>query len=83
MEDGYTIFKFQFKMRNLIRKMTRDAMSDTALATELNRTHPNMTWNQIVIRYQGRGLSGDTLWQAILDSSTRSNEAVNQAFGIR
>ena len=71
-----------FKLRNQIRIEARELMADRELADHLNATKPNLTWEQVVSKYSERGLSGDALWHAIMESSTRSNPAVNESLGL-
>jgi len=69
-------------MRNQVRTQARAYMADRTAAAELNRTNPNLTWEQTVARYQAKGFSGDDLWREIINASQRSNPQVNQSFGI-
>jgi hypothetical protein len=57
-------------------------MSDRALADQLNQTDKNLTWDQLIAKLQARGLSGDDLWNALIDSASRSRPSVNDALGI-
>ena len=59
-----------FVLGNQIRTQARELMSDRATAESLYKTDPNMTWDQVVAKYTSDGLSGDSLWQAIIDAST-------------
>ena len=72
-----------FNLRNQFRTQARELMSDRALAESLYKTDPNMTWQQVVERYSNRGLSGDSLWQEIINASTRSRASVNQGLGLQ
>jgi len=71
-----------FNMRNQIRTQSRLSMEDRVSAEMLNQARPNLTWEQVVARYQARGFSGDDLWREIIRASQRSNPQVNQFFGI-
>jgi filamentous hemagglutinin len=70
-----------FEMRNELRIRTRDLMADREFAELLNRTEPNMTWNQVVDKYSGN-YSGDALWEKIINSSQASRSSVNQKLGF-
>jgi len=70
-----------FEMRNGLRTQARDLMADRQMADFLNRTEPNMTWNQVVDKYSGK-YSGDELWYKIIGSSQKSRASVNQQLGF-
>ncbi len=70
------------ELRNQFRTEARELMSDRTLAESLYKTDPNMTWEQIVNKYTNKGFSGDSLWQEIINASTRSRTKVNQSLGI-
>ena len=71
-----------FAGRNALRMVARQAMIDRDVATMLDESDPNLTWDQAVDKYGARGLSGDDLWNAIADAALRSRAAVNVAFGL-
>ena len=70
------------ELRNQARTQARNLMSDARLAEHLNRTQPNLTWEQIVQKYSAQGLSGDNLYRAIIDAATRSNPIVNEILNL-
>ncbi len=72
-----------FNLRNQFRTQARELMADRTLAESLYKTDPNMTWNQIINKYTNKGLSGDSLWQEIINASTRSRTSVNQGLGLK
>ena len=74
--------KQAFEWRNRIRTRARELMMDRKTAEGLNITDPNQTWEQMVQKKMDRGLSGDAIYQAILESSTHSRPEVNRAFGL-
>ncbi len=57
-------------------------MSDRALAKQLNQLEPNLSWEQIVQKQIDKGLSGDEIYQAIIESSQRSRKSVNKELGL-
>lgn len=57
-------------------------MADQELADPLNTNEPNMTWSEVVEKYESRGLGGDELWDAISDAAWRSHQSVNRLFGL-
>lgn len=69
-------------MRNQLRSQARSLMADREYAAFLDRTDPNMTWNQVVELYSSRGFSGDALWREIIKASQRSRTSVNKALGL-
>ena len=71
-----------FDLRNQYRTQTRELMSDRQLAESLYRTDPNLTWEQVIQKQIGKGLSGDDVYKEILESSQRSRTSVNQLLGL-
>ncbi|PBP44777.1 hypothetical protein CCL13_16260 [Pseudomonas syringae] len=74
--------KQAFDMRNDLRSTARELMSNRTLADSLNKTDPNRTWNEIVNKYSGQGLSGDELWSKIIEKSQASRTSVNDGLGM-
>ena len=74
--------KQAFNLRNQFRTQARELMADRAAAAELYRTDPNMTWEEIVAKYEAKGLTGDAVYEAILESATRSRQSVNESLGL-
>lgn len=68
--------------RNALRSWIRDIMSDRDSAALLDRSEPNMTWDQVVNKYKSTGLSGDQLYSKIVEKSVGSRAAVDAQFGI-
>jgi filamentous hemagglutinin len=71
-----------FDMRNQYRTQGRELMSGMSDAKYLDANHTNMTWDEIVHKYQSQGYHGDRLWRKIIESSMRTNKSVNQHFGL-
>lgn len=74
--------KQAFDLRNQYRMQARELMSDRQLAESLNATDPNLTWEQIIQKQIDKGLSGDDIYKAIIESSQRSRTSVNQLLGL-
>jgi hypothetical protein len=68
--------------RNALRSWIRTIQADQAGADSLNQTDPNMTWDEVVKKYQSQGLTGDDLWRKIIEKSVGSRASVDQLFGI-
>ena len=71
-----------FGARNSLRTRARDLMADRELAQALAANEPNMTWPEIVAKYQARGFTGDDLWNEIANAASRSRSSVNEMFGL-
>ena len=71
-----------FDLRNQLRSWTRGLMSDRGLAGQLDSTDPNLTLEQLVAKNQAKGVTGNDVWNSIIDSSTRSRGSVNATLGI-
>jgi filamentous hemagglutinin len=63
-------------LRNEIRSKSRELMADRTEADKLNRDEPNMTWDQVVKKYQVQGYTGDNLWNKIIESSQKPRASV-------
>lgn len=74
--------KTMFAQRNTLRSWARELMSNRALADQLNATEPHMSFEDLVAKYQAKGLTGDALYDAIIESATRSRASVNESLGI-
>jgi hypothetical protein len=74
--------KMMFDLRNQLRSWTRGLMSDRGLAGQLDSTDPNLTLDQLVAKNHAKGLTGNDVWNSIIDSSTRSRGSVNATLGI-
>ncbi len=74
--------KQAFKLRNQFRTRARDLMADRKLAESLYKTDPNLTWEQVVQKQIDKGLSGDDIYKAIIESAQRSRSSVNQLLGL-
>ncbi|WP_428339078.1 hypothetical protein [Mycobacterium sp.] len=74
--------KIMFDQRNALRSWTRDLMSDRGLADQLNNTDKNLTWDQLLDKLRGRGLSGEDLWNEAINSASRSRPSVNDGLGL-
>jgi RHS repeat-associated protein len=75
--------KQAFNLRNQFRKEARELMADRELAEKLNKEEPNMTWDQVVEKYKKQGLSGDDLWNKIIESSQKSRQSVNEQLNVK
>ena len=71
-----------FEMRNEIRTMAREAMADTVWAEYLRGVEENFTWEGLIAYKKARGLSGDALWRAVIESSMRSRKSVDGLFSL-
>ena len=62
--------------------LSRESMSDRKLAEFLYASDPNLTWEQIIQKQIDKGLSGDDIYKAIIESSQHSRISVNQSLGL-
>ncbi|WP_241474141.1 hypothetical protein [Mycolicibacterium neoaurum] len=74
--------RIMFDQRNALRTWTRGLMADRQLAEDITANNPNLTWEDLIARNEAKGRHGDDLWNAIIESSTRSRPSVNDAAGI-
>ena len=72
-----------FEMRNRIRTQARNAMQDVGWARNLFSSQRNLTFEQLIKKYQKQGYSGNELWQEIINASMRSRNKVDSLFGIK
>ena len=57
-------------------------MMDRTVANQLAIEQPHLTWDQTIGKYSSE-YSGQELWRQIINSSQRSNPAVNQSLGVK
>ena len=69
-------------MRADLRTWTRTLMSDRETAAQLATHERNSSFGDLVAKQRDRGLEGDAIYAAIIESSTRSRASVNEALGI-
>ncbi len=74
--------KQAFNLRNQFRTLARELMADRATAESLYKTDPNLTWEEIVRKQREKGLKGDDIYKAIIESSQRSRKSVNKSLGL-
>jgi hypothetical protein len=60
-----------FDLRNAARTKSRALMSDREAAANLDKTQPNMTWDEAMKKYNGN-------FKTITQKSLESNKAVNK-----
>ena len=75
--------KQAFEMRNGIRTQARKAMQDTAWAQHLFVNQRNITFSELIDKYQKRGLFGDHLWQEIIRAAMRSRDKIDGLFQLQ
>jgi len=56
-------------------------MQDQQTATQLDKTNPNKTFDQLVQENQAKGYQGSEAYKKIINSAQKSNEAVNAQLG--
>ena len=72
------------ELRNKYRTRARDLMRDQATRKQLDKKHPNLTFEQLVEKKKSKyGLEGDAAYQDIVRSSTTTNKEYDEKAGIR
>lgn len=74
--------KQAFNLRNQFRTQARELMADRATAESLYKTDPNLTWEEIIRKQREKGLKGDDIYKAIIESLQRSRKSVNKSLGL-
>lgn len=74
--------KQAFALRNKYRTQAREMMADRVAAESLYKSDPNLTWKEIVKKQRAKGLTGDDIYKAIIESSQRSRKSVNVSLGL-
>lgn len=69
-------------LRNKYRTQARKLMSDRNLAKHLDNNNYNLPFEYYENKYLKQGYSNNSLYEKILDASTRSNKMVNKKLGI-
>ena len=57
-------------------------MADRETAESLYKSDPNLTWEAIIRRQKEKGLDGDDIYKAIIESLQRSRKSVNKSLGL-
>jgi hypothetical protein len=68
--------------RSALRSWIRTIQQDQSGAANLNQTEPNMTWDEVVKKYQDQGFTGDDLWRKIIEKSAASRASVDGMLGV-
>ena len=68
-----------YRLRRDAQMQARRAMRDRDSIAALPKPRG---WEAIVDRYRGAGLSGDALWQTIIDAASRPGQAIDAAAGL-
>ena len=75
--------KQAFDLRNTYRTQARGYMSDRSLAEFLEGNEPNLTWEGYVDHLiNNKGLSGDDVWNYIINSASSGREGVDALFKL-
>jgi RHS repeat-associated protein len=68
--------------RNALKVELRAMMANREEAAALEQTNPIQPFEFYVQKYTSEGLSGESLWQRIIQGGTTPNAAVNSRFGV-
>lgn len=68
--------------RNNLKQQARDLMSDRKAAAALEQTNPIQDFDYYKDKYSKEGLSGEALYERIMQGGTTPNAGVNQKFGV-
>ncbi|KGM97851.1 hypothetical protein Z968_02320 [Clostridium novyi A str. 4552] len=69
-------------LRNKYRTEARKLMKDRKLAKYLNINNCNLDFEYYENKYIKQGYSDNSLYEKILEASTRTNKLVNKSLGI-
>lgn len=72
-----------FELRNLYREITRNLMKDQKAREELDKKHPNWTFEGLIAyKMENKKFSREEAIADILETATKTNAAVNAKFGV-
>lgn len=74
--------RLAFDLRNQYGTQARELMADRQPAESLYKTAPDLIWEQIIQKQISKGLSGDDIYKAIIESSRCSRMSVNLSSGL-
>ena len=57
-------------------------MADRETSEALYKSDPKLTWEAIIRRQKEKGLDGDDIYKAIIESLQRSRKSVNKSLGL-
>lgn len=73
-----------FDYRNSIRTKARNLMADRESAEKLNKTDPNLTWEEINKKYRDKGFEDvNARNKEIRNASQKSRKTVNDKYGLK
>ena len=72
----------QEALSSMTTAQARELMADRETAEALYKSEPNLTWEAIIRRQKEKGLDGDDIYKAIIESSQRSRKSVNKSLGL-
>ena len=78
MRDGMPVderARLLSDLRSSLRGWTRELMSNRAAADWLAANESNPSFEDLVARYEAKGLTGDAVYEAIVDAATHSHYA--------
>lgn len=71
------------ELRNQYRTQARDLMKDQKARAQLDKDHPNITFEQLMERKKEKyGLAGDEAYEDIIRSSTTTNKSYDKKAGV-
>lgn len=73
-----------FDLRNLYREITRDLMKDQTAREELDKNHPNWTFEDLIAhKMEKKKITRKEAITDILKTATKTNAEVNAKFGLK
>ncbi|NQW01671.1 MAG: hypothetical protein HQ483_18350 [Rhodospirillales bacterium] len=83
MEDPEARAKDAHNIRNKERTLARDKMSDQKKRAEMDRDNPNMTWDEVVKKYEADGFRDKGLHDIIRKKAFNPNKEVTKGVKIK
>lgn len=71
------------KLRSDLRSWTRTLMSDRREAAKLDTEDPNPTFDELVIKWENRGVRGDERYERIIKAAKASRATVNKLLNLQ
>ena len=72
-----------FDLRNLYRTQARDLMEDQTARTELDKTDPNKTFEELIAdKMRRKGLTREEALEDIISTAGKTRKTINKALGL-
>lgn len=70
------------QLRNKNKENARNLMHDQNSRNQLDKDEPTVSFEKMIERKMNQGFSGENIYKAIIESSTKTRKSVNKKYGL-